>query len=142
MKILITGIGNKTTEVITTMNTYKPECQISIAGTGKECLDIIKNGECFDAVLLGMELTDISGLELLEQFREYSDIPVIVLPEKKDPLVLVRAFDAGASDYLEKPLNVEILFARKSIDKKKKWDIRQEKQKLKAACNGNGGDAY
>jgi two-component system KDP operon response regulator KdpE len=129
MKILITGIGNK-------MNTYKPECQISIAGTGKECLDIIKNGECFDAVLLGMELTDISGLELLEQFREYSDIPVIVLPEKKDPLVLVRAFDAGASDYLEKPLNVEILFARlKALIRRREWDIQAKEINFKKAFN-------
>jgi two-component system KDP operon response regulator KdpE len=84
---------------------------VEVAGTGEAALDRFKATE-FDLVLLDLILPGISGLEVCEQIRRQSDVPIVVLSAREDEQLKVRALDAGADDYVTKPFSQEELLAR------------------------------
>jgi len=65
-----------------------------------------------DLVLLDLQLPDSSGLEVCEQIREQSDVPIIILSVQGDEPTKVRALDLGADDYVAKPFGMDELLAR------------------------------
>jgi len=65
-----------------------------------------------DLVILDLGLPDRDGLEVLHDLREWSQVPVLVLTVRADEAEKVRAFDAGANDYVTKPFGVQELMAR------------------------------
>ncbi len=65
-----------------------------------------------DLALLDLQLPDGSGLSLLNELREWSDIPVIVLTVQNEDDQKVAALDSGADDYLTKPFSLPELLAR------------------------------
>lgn len=69
-------------------------------------------GEPPDAVILDLGLPDRDGLDVLQQVREWSKVPVIVLSARGRESDKVAALDAGADDYLTKPFSVGELLAR------------------------------
>jgi two-component system KDP operon response regulator KdpE len=102
----------------------------SIIDSGKQCLDAVKNDSCPDAVIIGMQLADVPGLDLVERIREYSDVPIIVLSHDKDIFTLVKAFDNGPNDYKVEPFNKNVFIARlKALIRRRMWDIRIKEYK-------------
>lgn len=81
------------------------------AGAGREGLDEIVRRPP-DAVVLDMGLPDLSGLEVLQQLRQWSRVPVLVLTVLAAESDKVAALDAGADDYLTKPFGSAELLAR------------------------------
>jgi two-component system KDP operon response regulator KdpE len=65
-----------------------------------------------DVVVLDLGLPDMSGLKVLKQLREWTQIPVIVLTVHDSEGEKVEALDAGADDYVTKPFNTAELLAR------------------------------
>ena len=65
-----------------------------------------------DLVILDLGLPDRDGVEVLRDLREWSQVPVLVLTVRADEAEKVRAFDAGANDYVTKPFGVQELMAR------------------------------
>jgi DNA-binding response OmpR family regulator len=130
--ILIADTDSETIEIISRiLGVEQPDWNISLISSGKQCLDIVKNGSCPDVVILGMQLTDMSGLDLIERIRDYSDIPVIVLSCYKDIYTLVKAFDVGVNDYIVKPFSKQIFVARlEALVRRKMWDIQTREYKL------------
>jgi len=63
-------------------------------------------------VLTDLELPGISGIELCHQVRETSSLPIIIMSRNVDAASEVAALDAGADDYLVKPLVADTLLAR------------------------------
>ena len=60
----------------------------------------------FDLVVTDIIMPGLDGIELTRQIREHStDVPVIVVTSAADPRYVTSARDAGATDYLVKPLN-------------------------------------
>jgi two-component system KDP operon response regulator KdpE len=65
-----------------------------------------------DALVLDLVLPDGSGVELCEQVRHWSSLPILVLSAVGDEREKVRALDAGADDYVTKPFGSDELLAR------------------------------
>src|SRR4051812_50220043 len=60
----------------------------------------------YDAIILDLVLPDGNGVQVLQSLRrDGKKTPIIVLTGTKDSDVTVRALDAGADDYLTKPIN-------------------------------------
>src|SRR5947208_395666 len=68
--------------------------------------------ESFDAILLDLELGDLSGSKLIEIIRAVSDSPLIVLSERLDVPAIIAALRAGADDFAVKPFMPRELLAR------------------------------
>src|SRR5205085_12113149 len=65
-----------------------------------------------DALVLDLVLPDGSGVELVDELREWSQLPILVLSAVGDEREKVRALDAGADDYVTKPFGTDELLAR------------------------------
>lgn len=63
-------------------------------------------------VLLDLGLPDMDGHDVLVQLRGFSTAPVIVLSARDRAAEKIRALDAGANDYVEKPFDMGELLAR------------------------------
>ncbi|MDP1793897.1 MAG: response regulator [Acidimicrobiales bacterium] len=65
-----------------------------------------------DLVILDLGLPGISGVEVIEAIRGWSDVPILVLSVRDSERDKVAALDAGADDYVTKPFGIEELLAR------------------------------
>lgn len=68
-----------------------------------------------DLVIMDLMMPEISGLEAIIEIRknkELQDTPILVISAKTETKDLVEAFEAGATDYLTKPINELELLAR------------------------------
>ena len=65
-----------------------------------------------DLIILDLGLPDIDGMEVLDQIRQESEVPVIVVSARGMEQEKVAALDAGADDYITKPFNAGELLAR------------------------------
>ena len=65
-----------------------------------------------DLVLLDIMLPGQSGIEVCEQIRALSGVPIIMLTAKSETEDVVRGLEAGADDYVVKPHNGAELLAR------------------------------
>jgi DNA-binding response OmpR family regulator len=81
------------------------------AGTGEEGLTA-QRADPADAVLVDLMLPGIDGFECVRQLRRDSDVSVIVVSARDDTHDIVAALEAGADDYLVKPVAVKELTAR------------------------------
>ena len=63
-------------------------------------------------VILDLGLPDIDGQQVIKRFREWSEVPILVLSVRNDEKEKVRALDAGANDYITKPAGISELMAR------------------------------
>lgn len=78
---------------------------------GKEALDVFKKNE-IDLVILDIQMPKLTGLEVLEEIRKTSDIPVIILTAFNDEKYKIDAFSNLADGYIEKPFSLPVLKAR------------------------------
>ncbi len=89
----------------------KAGLNVQAAYSGTEGLLLVEY-ETWDLILLDLMLPGKSGEQLLEIMRRQSDIPVIVISAKEEPLTKVQLLHAGADDYITKPFNNEEVLAR------------------------------
>jgi DNA-binding response OmpR family regulator len=82
-----------------------------IASTGEEGLRKALS-EDYDLILLDLMLPGIDGFELCKQIRKVRDIPILMVTARKADIDIIRGFDRGADDYIEKPFNPNELVAR------------------------------
>lgn len=65
-----------------------------------------------DVIILDLGLPDLTGHEVTQRIREWSQIPIIILSVRDRDIDKVQALDAGADDYLTKPFSAVELMAR------------------------------
>ena len=85
--------------------------RVTIAGTGREGEALLKR-ETFDAVILDLMLPDADGLDLCRKLRASSDVPILMLTARGEPMDKVVGLELGADDYLAKPFEPRELQAR------------------------------
>ena len=85
--------------------------RVSIANTGREGEALLKR-EAFDAVILDLMLPDADGLDLCRRLRGVSDLPILMLTARGEPMDRVVGLEVGADDYLGKPFEPRELLAR------------------------------
>jgi DNA-binding response OmpR family regulator len=78
----------------------------------REALALVHDGDAFDAALLDLNLPDGNGFEVLRAIRERSDVPVLIFSAMGQAALVARAFELGATDYIEKPFDPRALRAR------------------------------
>ena len=85
--------------------------EVDCAYDGEEALEAIQNNK-YDAVLLDVMLPKLSGLEVCQNVREFSDVPIIMLTAKGDDMDKILGLEYGADDYITKPFNILEVKAR------------------------------
>ena len=65
-----------------------------------------------DLVLLDILMPEIDGYTVCTKIREFSNVPIIMLTALGETDDLVKGLDAGADDYITKPISVRELLAR------------------------------
>ncbi|MFZ1062705.1 MAG: response regulator transcription factor [Acidimicrobiales bacterium] len=78
---------------------------------GDEALRFVRE-EPPDLVILDLELTGTTGLEVLESLRATSEVPVLILSARSGDPEKLLALDEGANDFLAKPFSMGDLIVR------------------------------
>jgi two-component system cell cycle response regulator CtrA len=83
-----------------------------IAACGEDGIDFARHFD-YDAVILDLDLPDMSGFEVLRTLRRAGiDVPVMILSGSAAIDSKVKALNAGADDYMTKPFSSEELVGR------------------------------
>lgn len=85
--------------------------RVTLARNGEEGLALAVS-ENPDIIILDLGLPDIDGIQVCEQLRQWTQIPIIVLSVRNEEGDKVKALDKGADDYLVKPFGAQELLAR------------------------------
>lgn len=80
------------------------------AYNGKDALAFFD--ESIDLVILDINMDDIDGIQVCNQIRKESDVPIIMLSANSTSLDIVKALGEGADDYVIKPFDPMELIAR------------------------------
>ena len=82
------------------------------AGTGREAISIIESTPDISIVLMDIMMPEMDGYQTMEVIRKKSEfrrLPIIALTAKAMKGDREKCLEAGASDYLAKPVNTEQL---------------------------------
>jgi DNA-binding response OmpR family regulator len=84
---------------------------VDAAYDGEEALRLVR-GNSYSLVLLDVMLPKIDGLNVCQQIREFSSVPIIMVTAKDEDMDKIMGLEYGADDYLTKPFNILELKAR------------------------------
>ena len=84
---------------------------VDCAYDGEEALNLARDKE-YDIILLDLMLPKMNGLEVCQQIREFSDVPIIMLTAKGEDMDKILGLEYGADDYITKPFNILEVKAR------------------------------
>jgi CheY-like chemotaxis protein len=109
------------------------------AETGKDAITLLRQDEEIDAVLMDIMMPEMDGYETMRQIRKdpkHRLLPIVALTAKAMKGDREKCLEAGASDYIAKPVNSEELLALLRI-----WLFgRQKTPRISYEDRGNGQD--
>lgn len=80
-----------------------------------------------DIILLDVMLPGLSGYEVCERIKEYSDVPIIMLSAKGEDMDKIMGLEYGADDYITKPYNILEVKARiKAVLRRRTSNSKEE----------------
>ena len=105
--------------------------EVDCAYDGEEALNMAREKE-YDMVLLDLMLPKVNGLEVCQQIREFSDMPIIMLTAKGEDMDKILGLEYGADDYITKPFNnLEVKARIKAIMRRTvRSESKEEKSKV------------
>ncbi len=88
---------------------------------------VLAESENPDIILLDVMLPGLSGYEVCERIREYSDVPIIMLSAKGEDMDKIMGLEYGADDYITKPYNILEVKARiKAVLRRRTSNSKEE----------------
>jgi CheY-like chemotaxis protein len=82
--------------------------EVEEAENGAEALELLEEDHDFDLVTLDLYMDAVHGLDVLERLRankRTADLPILVVTASNDPAMQMKVLDAGADDFVTKPLD-------------------------------------
>jgi CheY-like chemotaxis protein len=98
---------------------------IVIADNGQMALDKLKENPAIELVIMDIMMPVMDGYQAMHAIRaqrEYKDLPIITLTARAMPEEQEKCMEAGANDYLTKPVDIERLLTLLRV-----WLFKQEK---------------
>ncbi len=109
MKILVIDDDPNMTELLKLL--LEPASSaILTANSGPEGIHLAKTQHP-DMITLDLMMPDMSGWQVCKVVREFSKVPILILSALDSPGLVAAALDAGADDYLIKPVTSNVLVA-------------------------------
>lgn len=87
---------------------------VESAETGKEALKIVTKFQP-DVMILDVMMPEMDGMELCEELRrmgQFEDTPIAFLTARNEDYSQIAGFEAGADDYIAKPIKPKVLVTR------------------------------
>ena len=110
--------------------------EVDCAYDGEEAIEKAK-GSDYDVILLDVMLPKFNGMEVCQQIREFSNVPIIMLTAKSDDMDKILGLEYGADDYITKPFNILEVKARIKAIMRRSGSNSQSEQKAKTVTFGN-----
>ncbi len=85
--------------------------EVDCAYDGEEALELARQNQ-YDMVLLDVMLHKMTGFEVCQQIREFSNVPIVMLTAKGEDMDKILGLEYGADDYITKPFNILEVKAR------------------------------
>ncbi len=86
-------------------------CECVEAASGEAALDLLGTTSV-DVVLLDLMLPGVDGIQVCRTLRVRGDLPIIIVSARTDSADVIEGLEAGADDYVTKPLIASELAAR------------------------------
>ncbi len=89
--------------------------QVSLAKSGRQAVDYLKKGLCYQLILLDVDMPEMDGYETFQEIRSLEQgksIPIIFLTGMDEPDFEIKGFEYGAADYITKPFVKSVFLAR------------------------------
>jgi DNA-binding response OmpR family regulator len=96
------------------------------AESGEKALELLEK-EAFKIVLLDIMLPGIDGFTVCSTIRKNHNTPIIIMSAKVDKEDKMNGFTLGADDYIEKPVDVDILSAKISALMKRNYELKAKR---------------
>ena len=107
---------------------------VCTANTGVEGIALAKSIDV-DAIILDLMMPEMDGWQVCKAVRDFSSVPILILSALDSPGMVAAALDAGADDYLIKPVTSSVLFAH--LTKLVRRNHRSDQNKI-ASLNSGG----
>lgn len=85
--------------------------EVDAAFDGEEAFSMIQN-KAYDLIILDVMLPKMDGIQVCQQVREFSSVPILMLTAKGEDMDKILGLEYGADDYMTKPFNILELKAR------------------------------
>ena len=112
------------------------DMEVDVAYDGEEALEKAKANQ-YDIILLDVMLPKLSGFEVCQQIREFSQVPILMLTAKGDDMDKILGLDYGADDYITKPFNILEVKARMKAIMRRATPKKEKDIDLDIIENGN-----
>lgn len=101
--------------------------EVDTAYDGEEALSMARLVN-YDMILLDIMLPKMNGLDVCQQIREFSNMPIIMLTAKGDDMDKIMGLEYGADDYITKPFNILEVKARMKAIMRRNHNLQEEEE--------------
>lgn len=146
MKILVIDDSEDTRLFLKSVMNASGYQDVMLAGSAKEAFRLLGLGKArssgvkADLIIMDILMPEMDGIEACRQIKgvkRYRDIPIVMVTAHNESEYLESAFNAGANDYITKPVNKTELLARvrSALCLKEELDRRRSREKELSAKN-------
>lgn len=111
LKVLVVDDEERIRKLVSDFFT-KAGYMVTEAGDGEAAIYKFSNDKNISLIILDVMMPKKNGWDVLEEIREHSKVPVIMLTARSDEYDELKGFELGVDEYVTKPFSPKILVAR------------------------------